>query len=123
MKVGLMCTDGLRKEGIYEQYFSKVAPEVEVIYPSEEGQRLVTKGICNAKNANRYLDKSEKEHPFYCFTSVCDEFERRGVDCIVGGCTDISNAFTIVHNDKFLYIDSLEVLADVIFNNNKNLMR
>ena len=114
MKVGMMCTDGLRKEGIYEQYFSKVAPEVEVIYPSEEGQKLVTKGICNAKNTNRYLDKSDKEHPFYCFTSVCNEFEVRGCDCIVAGCTDISNVFTPTLSVKWKFIDSLTVLADSI---------
>lgn len=113
-KIGMMCTDGLRKEGIYEKYFSQIAPDAEILYPSEEGQQLVTKGICNAKNANRYLNLLDKENPSFCFSTVCLELEEMGVDCIVAGCTDISNSFTPTNHKKWSYVDSLIVLADRI---------
>lgn len=114
-RVGMMCTDGLRKEGIYDRYFAEVAPEIEVIYPSEEGQKMVTKGICNAKNKIRFLDTSNSEHPQQCFTAVCHEFEGMGVDGIIAGCTDISNAFLLIpKSEQWVYIDSLEVLACTI---------
>lgn len=114
-KVGMMCTDGLRKVGLYEKYFAQIAPDIVLIYPSEKGQRMVTKGICNSKNINRFLAISECESPFYCFSSVCQEFEEMGVDCVIAGCTDISNVFSPSSN-RWMYIDSLKVLADYIIN-------
>lgn len=117
-KVGLMCTDGLWKEHIYDKYFSMYAPETQLNYPSNEGQALVTKGICNAKNKNRYLDVSDKEHPSNYFFPVCQEFMEMGADCVIAGCTDISNVFAPSFSNVG-YIDSLDVLADFIVNNHK----
>ena len=122
-RVGMMCTDGLRKEKIYDKYFSMIAPEVEVIYPSDEGQRLVTKGICNAKNINRFLDCANPEHPASSFTAVCHELVSMNVDCIIGGCTDISNVFFYDGGENIRYIDSLDVLADAIVSETKNIQK
>lgn len=116
-KVGMMCTDGLRKEGIYDEYFSRIVPDARIFYPSEERQKLVTQGICNAKNKNRYLNVLNKEHPFFCFSTVCHELEEMGVDCIVAGCTDISNVFTPANHKSWCYVDSLMVLAECIVAN------
>lgn len=113
-KIGVMCTDGLRKEGLYDQYFLKIVPETKIVYPSETGQQLVTKGICNAKNKNRFLEITDKEHPSYFFSTVCNELEDLGVDCIVAGCTDICNCFYKPSNHNIIYVDSLMVLADYI---------
>jgi aspartate racemase len=113
-KIGLMCTDGLRKELVYDKYFVRYAPNARIIYPSEEGQKLVTKGICNSKNTFRFLDSTDKDSPNFCFSAVCHEFEDYGVDCIVGGCTDISNVFSPLVNEKWMYVDSLKVLAQCI---------
>lgn len=114
-KVLVMCTAGLRKYHLYEKSFVKFAPEAEVIYPTDDIQEWVTKGICNAKNIYRFADSTKEiEHPYNWFMKVCDYYRKKGeVDCIIGGCTDISNVFLPVFHDV-MYIDSLDVLADFI---------
>ena len=115
-RVGLMCSDGLRKVGLYERRFKIIAPEIELVYPDEESQKLVTLGICNAKNRIRF-DEESLEHPKKLFCEVCNHLESSyGVDCIVAGCTDIRNVFNYLGG---AYVDSLEVLADaIIYENN-----
>lgn len=119
-KVLVMCTAGLRKYHLYERSFSKYAPDAEVLYPTDDIQEWVTKGICNAKNTYRFADKTkELEHPYNWFMKVCDYYRNQGeIDCIIGGCTDISNVFLPNYTDV-VYIDSLDVLADYINRNFK----
>ena len=114
-KVLVMCTAGLRKYHLYERSFSKFAPQAEIIYPADDIQEWVTKGICNAKNTFRFTDKDiETEHPYNWFMKVCNYYREKGdADCIIGGCTDISNVF-FPHFSDVEYIDSLDVLADTI---------
>ena len=112
-RIGMMCSDGLRKIGLYDNYFSAVNAEMKLIYPSEEMQRLVTLGICNAKNTKRN-DSSNEEHPQKLFSKVCDNLVEQGVDCVVGGCTDINAVFCPDNWKGVKYIDSLTVLAEII---------
>ncbi len=115
-KVGMMCSDGLRKVGLYDKEFRKVAPEIELVYPDEEFQREVTLGICNAKNKIRFENReTTSEHPWNCFEHVCEHLKAtKGVDCIVAGCTDIRNVYFPDSGKWGNYVDSLEVLADSI---------
>lgn len=115
--VGMMCTNGLRKIGLYDQVFSRVAPDIKLYYPDEKMQAVVTEGICNAKNATRYADKvNEPSHPYNCFSNVCEHLRNeKHVECIVAGCTDICNVFE--PSDQHPYVDSLVVLADYIIEN------
>lgn len=119
-KILVMCTAGLRKFHLYERSFDKYAPNAEVVYPDDDIQDWVTKGICNAKNSYRFANKDvEIDHPYNCFMKVCDYYRNRGdIDCIIGGCTDISNVFLPNFSDVE-YVDSLDVLADHIFNKYK----
>ena len=88
-RIGMMCTDGLRKIQLYDKYFRKVNPNMQLVYPNDEMQKLVTLGICNAKNKKRDHLESE-EYPEKLYAKVCDWFVTQNVDCIIGGCTDIS---------------------------------
>lgn len=114
-----MCSDGLRKVGIYETEIKRLNPNAIVIYPTEELQAIVTKGICNSKNTKRYLPIANEENPHYCFDRVCNWFEEQGCDTIVAGCTDIRNVYFRESKCKLNYIDSLEVLADAIIHKSK----
>ncbi len=114
-RIGMMCSDGLRKIKLYDKWFEKVNTEMHLIYPDDEMQKLVTLGICNAKNKKRYDSKSA-EYPEKLFAKVCDYFASQNVDCIVGGCTDISAVFSPRKWKGVKYVDSLIVLADVIYN-------
>lgn len=115
-RAGLMCSDGLKKVGLYEQRFSIYAPNVDIVYPDNDYQELVTKGICNAKNSHRFESVvNNNEHPYNCFDKVLKSFINFEVDCVIAGCTDICNVYapqslpSNVH-----YVDSLRVLADYI---------
>lgn len=116
----IMCSDGCRMTRLYEKSFEKYAPNITILYPTEEEQRLVTKGICNAKNIHRYDATDSIDNPHYIFAELVATLRERCRDmdkpCIVGGCTDINNVY---FDDQANYIDSLEVLADEIFKRNK----
>lgn len=113
-QIGVMCSDGLRKVGLYEKYLLSKNPSSKVLYPTEELQVCVTKGICNSKNTKRFLPISDEENPVNCFSKVCDWFIHQGCDTIIAGCTDIRNVFYGEYAEKVWYIDSLEVLANAI---------
>jgi len=119
-RIGMMCSDGLRKAGIYDGYFTAVNPEMRLIYPDEQLQRLVTLGICNAKN-NKRNNPSDEEYPEKLFSTVCDGLVGQHVDCIVAGCTDISAVFCPESWMGIPYVDSLTVLANKIYCIDKGL--
>ena len=114
-RIGMMCSDGLGKIKLYDKYFTAANPEMVLVYPSEEMQKLVTLGICNAKNTKRY-DSASEEYPGKLFSKVCDHLVEQGVDCIVGGCTDINAVFCPKEWEGVNYVDSLNVLASAIIN-------
>lgn len=116
-RVGLMCSDGLRTINLYDKRFNEIAPNIELVYPDEEFQKLVTLGICNSKNKVRFeLPSDNSDHPYNCIDKVCRHLiDEKNVDCIVAGCTDLNNIYKPKWNDNnYLYVDSLEVLADTI---------
>lgn len=112
-RIGMMCSDGLRKIRLYDKWFEKVNPEMHLIYPEDEMQKLVTKGICNAKNTTRF-DPNNEDYPEKLFSIVCDHLISEGVDCIVSGCTDINNVYFPGFFEDVRVLDSLEVLSECI---------
>jgi len=108
-KVGLVASDGCLKGKVYEKYFFKHCPDIELIYPDEEYQKLVTKGICNIKNIHRFEDINSSERPNYIFKNVEKHLKEKGVEKIIIGCTDIRVDYFGRDN-----IDSLEVLKNLI---------
>lgn len=114
-RIGMMCSDGLRKFKLYDKWFETVNPEMHLVYPDDEMQKLVTLGICNAKNIKRE-DPNGDEYPEKLFSKVCDWLLEQGVDCIVAGCTDINAVFFKNEWKGATYIDSLNVLAKNIYN-------
>ena len=115
-KVGMMCSDGLRKVELYDKQFMEVSPDIELVYPGLEYQKLVTLGICNAKNKTRYDSLSSCNHPYNIFLKVCRHLEEKDVDGIVAGCTDIRNVFYPTSDvfENIHYVDCLEILATKI---------
>ena len=117
-RIGMMCSDGLRKIGLYDKYFTAADKDMKLVYPNEEMQHLVTLGICNAKN-NKRNDRNSDEYPEKLYAIVCDWFVEQCVDCIVGGCTDISAVFSPEGWKGTKYVDSLVVLANTICGHEK----
>lgn len=115
-RIGMMCSDGLRKIKLYDEYFSKENSLMKIVYPDDEMQAFVTLGICNAKNSKRNDPESE-DYPEKVYTKVCNWFIEQNVDCIIGGCTDISSVFCPKEWKQLPYIDSLTVLANAIIRN------
>jgi len=120
-RVGVICSDSLAQSGFYNQFIVGNNSQIEVIYPDKEYQRLVTLGICNAKNNKRFLGIDNEEHPYYLFSTVLNHLKEKGADCILAGCTDIRNVFTPTENllGGAEYVDCLEVMADTIIAESK----
>lgn len=119
-KVGVLCTDGCLKTRLYDKSFSRYVPDVKLYYPDSIHQQMVTKGICNAKSIKRYEKVDSLDFPMNLWKETIRWLiDSYSLDCIVLGCTDISPLF-----DKDLIkvpvIDSLEMIADIIANRNKN---
>lgn len=109
-RVGIMASNGCVKYRIYDKYIQEICPEVEVVYPKEEMQALVTKGICNVKNRKRWDALQSTERPNYIFNRVKEYLmAEEKVEIVISGCTDICVDY--MNEDG---IDSLEVLRDEI---------
>lgn len=113
--VGLMVSDGCKLAKIYDKYFEKICPEIEIIYPEEEYQKLVTKGICNIKSIKRFDTSSSCEYPKNIFNKVKNHLKNNGAQIVIAGCTDIRVGYFEEDN-----LDSLEVLKEIIINNYKD---
>ena len=107
--VGLVASDGCLKGRVYEKYFEKICPEVKIIYPDEDYQKLVTKGICNIKNIHRFENLNSPENPDYIFKECKKHLQNKGAQIVIMGCTDIRVGYFEQDN-----IDSLETLKELI---------
>lgn len=114
-KIGLMTTDGCRLAKIYDKYFEKFYQSAKLIYPNEEFQKLVTKGICNIKNLHRFDDEFSDENPDKIFKKVKKHLIENGADVVITGCTDIRVSYFEEDN-----IDSLELLKSAIIREEQN---
>lgn len=112
-KVGIICTEGCLITDLYGKSFCKYGSTAQLVYPQDEMRKAMTQGICNVKNSIRF-DKSNAEHPTLLFEKVSESLIAKGVDCLIGGCTDISAAFSPSEYKGVPYYDSLDVLADII---------
>ena len=66
-KIGLLVSDGLKKQRLYDRYLKFYCKNAQIVYPQEEFQKLVTKGICNVKNKYRFTDSDNPNSPQYIF--------------------------------------------------------
>jgi len=120
--VGIMASNGSVQSNLYDKYFQKEYPEAKIIYPSDEMQSEVTRGIVNIKNINRFSGLTDSERPRNIFKNVSMHLQENGADVVVSGCTDIRVDFS-GKDCSISLIDSLEVLVDVIFNmHNRDLV-
>lgn len=110
-KIGLIASDGCLKGKIYEDYFTKLFPLAEIIYPDINMQKKVTKGICNTKNTLRFADENNPDRPINIFADIQNHLFNNGAELVIMGCTDIRVDFKAKNNRT---IDSLEVLAKLI---------
>ncbi len=108
-KIGIMASDGCVKHKIYDDYLQKVIQDISIIYPDEYYQRMVTKGICNIKNLNRFENDDSNERPNKLFSEVKEYLLNKGADIVIAGCTDIRVDYWDTN-----VIDSLEILKKAI---------
>lgn len=114
--IGLLASDGCLKGRVYEQYFEKLLPDATLLYPSDQLQHEITRGICNIKNKSRLLPEDHPDRPRNIFTRVTEKMFDSGADLLIIGCTDIRVDFKCAHTA----IDSLEVLAQCILRDSEN---
>jgi aspartate racemase len=101
--VGLLATTGTILGGVYQSALKK--RNIKLILPSEEEQELVMEAIYRGiKAGNLKLGRE-------LLLKVAKKLEKRGVEGIIAGCTEVS----IVLKSKDLHvplIDPMEVIAE-----------
>ena len=105
-KVMMFCSEGARKFDIYGLAFKRVCPNVELVYPSESDQAMVTKVICGVKTRERFAFAPAK---------LLRALVEKSDVPVVLGCTDLRVAFS--QEDMLpenVVVDSLECLANSI---------
>jgi len=99
--VGVLATDGTKNTNIYKTELEKRG--LNVMYPSEEGQKEVMSIIYEQVKAGRPVDKSKLHEYLYDMT-------KQGVQAFILGCTELPIA--ISDGDfGYRFIDTIEVLA------------
>lgn len=100
-KVGVLATTGTCQTGTYDCELKKY--EIEVIYPSEEGQKRLMEIIYDQIKAGEFLNTD-------IFEPYLEEMKQQGAEAFILGCTELPMAFSDgVYGCK--YIDSLDILA------------
>lgn len=100
-KAGLEATDGTVSVGVFQKELEDAG--IEVILPSEDGQKKVMRIIYDNVKAGKEVDME-------AFTDVESELLQKGAEVIILGCTELS----MVKRDyalKNCYVDAMEVLA------------
>lgn len=110
-RIELWVSDGARKFDIYGAAFKRIAPQVEIVYPTEERQRDVTRIICAVKTPARFLSVDDPAHPHAILRALL----KTASAPVILGCTDIRIAYQPDEElDEGIAGDSLETLADAI---------
>lgn len=103
-RIGLLCSDGTRKAGIYEK-----AAGQPLLMPGEVTQAMLTRGICNIKKGyHRDLAEGMPERPATLFRAAYDDVVAQGAEVVILGCTEIPLDFAKVDGPV---VDTIEVLA------------
>ncbi len=102
--VALLATDGTCEAGVYQQAFADEAPEIRLIRPDGEGQRLVMALIYDNVKAGRYDMPKEKLENLLVQLKDC------GAEAFILGCTELPLAFRH-YGLTAETIDSTEALA------------
>jgi aspartate racemase len=114
-KVGLIASHGCVISNIYQTKMTELCKDKELLIPSIEQQSLITKAIVNIKSSRRFSPTDSENRPRNTFQEVVNSFQNQGCDAIILGCTDIAVDFSVQNNHNMVYFDSLQILADSIF--------
>lgn len=101
-KVGIVSTSATIKNKLYENAFAKAG--IEYLAPNELQQAKMGKFILNLVLGQ--LKNRDREE----LISIINEYEGKGLDCVVLACTDLQ---LLIPNSKSLKIfDTMKILAD-----------
>ena len=112
-RIGMLCSDGTRKLGLFETAAAPLGGNAEFLYPDAEFQEMVTLGICNIKKGyHRTRPLTDPERPAFLYAAAAANLIEKGADAIIMGCTEVPLDFA-GHDCTVPVIDTIDVLADV----------
>jgi len=106
-KVGLLATDGTVQIGLYHK--ACINRGIEIITPSMDEQKKVMQVIYDVKAGKDKLPLKKK------IATLVRNIQKRGVEALVLGCTELSLVLTQSEAGLPLY-DALDILAQTIVN-------
>lgn len=107
-KVGLVCSEGTSKTGLYSKAFA--AEGITCISPDEVQQKILNSIILNVMSGKQSEQDQEEIY------RICDNYLMQGCQAIVLGCTELPLA---IHDykDEYKFFDTLDILADEALKN------
>ncbi len=108
-KAGLITTDYAIDKKVFKNAFDKICPEVEIIYPDDEFQKMIAKGINNIKDYHRFEPTESQTRPNNIFKKIQEHLKSKGAETIITGSIDIRVDYFERTN-----IDFAEVLKNLI---------
>lgn len=112
--IGLMASEGCVLSGIYQERFAALCPDKVLVLLDPQQQALVTRGIVNVKNVNRFAPMDAAERPARLFQGVIDNLRQQGCDGVILGCTDMAVDFDVEQDLGVCLFDTLSILADAL---------
>ncbi|MDQ1185320.1 aspartate racemase [Agrobacterium larrymoorei] len=111
-RIGILCSDGTRKAGLFEREAANLELNTELVYPAAEYQQMVTLGICNIKKGyHRSLQLSDPARPAHLYSKAAANLIEKGAEVVILGCTEVPLDF--LANDCVVpVIDTINILAD-----------
>lgn len=103
-KIGLLSTTGTYKTGIYSNAFNNAG--LNIINPDEKRQERIMDAVYGKEG----IKAGFRNAPLKILLQSAENLEKKGVDAIITGCTEISLVLKQSHF-KIPLIDPLEILA------------
>ncbi|MFY9073551.1 amino acid racemase [Malaciobacter mytili] len=116
-KIGLLGTLGTYETKLYENYFNE--KEVfELMTPNEEGKNRCHNAIYDLEYGVKAYSSPVTQKAKDAFIAEIESFEKKGVEAVILGCTEIPLAFE--NMDKLgnvILIDPTDILARALIKN------
>ncbi|WP_306352322.1 aspartate/glutamate racemase family protein [Flavobacterium sp. '19STA2R22 D10 B1'] len=108
-KIGLLATTGTIKSKLFHEIFAKSSFELITLDDFEQEEKFM-KSVYGKEGFKSSIISNES---YALFEDAIDAFKMKGVDLIIGGCTEAQIGYDYITTD-IPYIDVIDVLIDEV---------
>lgn len=104
-RVGILCTDGTRSSGVYEQRLRE--RDLVAVYPHADDQRLLMRALYGPRGIkNGHTEEARRD-----IETIASRLEKNGAEVIIMACTEIP---LVLSKASVPLVDATDVLARAV---------